>query len=138
MLRSPVPGSEEEETRRETRLKLILLAIALVLVAGYALMVTTMGEFVLAEAKRALGSDFPPLAIAVGVGAVVLCGLGFLLFRRARGRIGRKSPMSAETGREAPRTAGVPANRSPTRSKRTPRTDASSQSTSSTSIASAP
>ncbi len=97
MLRSPVPGSEEDESRRETRLKLILLAVALVLVAGYASMVTTMDDFVLAEVARVLGSDSLPLVIAAGGGAVVFCGLGYLLIRRMRGRLGSKSSKSSET-----------------------------------------
>ena len=44
MVRNSAPKSPAEETGRETQLKLVLLAVALVLVAGYALTVTAMGE----------------------------------------------------------------------------------------------
>ena len=96
MLRSPTPGSEDEETRRESRLKLILLAVALVLVAAYALMVTSMGEFVVTEATSILTSDLLPLAIAAAGGTVAVCGLGYLLYRRFRGGLGSKSSKSSD------------------------------------------
>ncbi len=103
MLRSRTRGGKDEETRRETRLKLILLAVALVLVAGYALLVTKMGEFVLVEIARILKSDMLPLVIAAGGGAVAVGGLGYLIFRRVREGLGRRS---ARSGDLAPKLRG--------------------------------
>ena len=53
---NPAPISPEDETRRETRLKLILLAVALVLVVGYALTITEMGEQTWNQAKTMSGA----------------------------------------------------------------------------------
>jgi hypothetical protein len=46
MAREPVP-TEAEEDAPETRLRLVLLAVALILVAGYALSIASVGERVL-------------------------------------------------------------------------------------------
>jgi diguanylate cyclase (GGDEF)-like protein len=97
MRRTPIPSSEEEETGRETRLKLILLAVALALVAGYASMVTTMDNFLIAQVSGILKSDILPLAIGLGGAVVAFCGLGYLAIRRGTlGRLLGKSAMSAE------------------------------------------
>lgn len=90
---NPVPESEEEISSRDSRLKLILLAIALVLVAAYASMVTRMGDYVLLQVARLLRSESLPLVLAAA-GAVVVAGLGYLLVRRIRGGARRKSSIS--------------------------------------------
>ena len=80
---NPAPISPEDETRRETRLKLILLAVALVLVVGYALTITEMGEQTWNQAKILLHSDVALLSIAAGGMGVAAAGI-FYLFLRAR------------------------------------------------------
>jgi diguanylate cyclase (GGDEF)-like protein len=97
MPRSPVPGSDEDESGRETRLKLVLLAIALVLVAGYASMVTTMGDFVIIAVIRFVNSGMLPIALAALAGAAGIAGLGYLALGRvaAMRRRPRPSPIAA-------------------------------------------
>ena len=79
--RTRLPRSPAEETGRETRLKLILLAVALLLVAGYALTVTQMAEQSVEQVRLLLHSDTALLLIG-GAGAVVaLGGLAYLFLR---------------------------------------------------------
>jgi diguanylate cyclase (GGDEF)-like protein len=84
MVRKSAPRPPGEEAGRETRLKLILLAFALVLVAGYALTVTEMGEQTLQQAGALLHSDTALLTMAALGGAVAISGLAYL-FLRGRG-----------------------------------------------------
>jgi diguanylate cyclase (GGDEF)-like protein len=79
--RAPLPRSPADETRRETRLRLILLALALVLVAGYALTVTEMGEQSLEQVRLLLHSDAALLVIGAVGAAVAICGVAYLLLR---------------------------------------------------------
>ena len=73
MIRNSAPKSPASETRRETRLKLALLALALVLVAGYASTVTSMAEMTVEQFRVIMHSDIALLAIGI-TGAVVAAG----------------------------------------------------------------
>lgn len=81
MVRSSAPRSATDEAGREARLKPILMAVALILVAGYALGVTEMGALTLDRAGALLNSDFALLLIG-GTGALVaIGGLAYLVLR---------------------------------------------------------
>ena len=95
MAQNPVPRSPESETGRETRLKLILLALALILVVGYAAMVTSMGDVVLRQAVAVVHSKAVLLWGAAALAAVVLGGSAFVYLRRYLPRIGRSSAENA-------------------------------------------
>ena len=86
MIRNSAPKSPASETRRETRLKLALLALALVLVAGYALTVTSMGEMTVEQIDVIMHSDIALLAIGITGAFVAIGGLAYLLLR---GRFGK-------------------------------------------------
>jgi diguanylate cyclase (GGDEF)-like protein len=81
MVRTSTPTSAEDETGRETWLKPILLAVALILVAGYALTVTEVGAQALQEASALLHSDSALLVIGAGGAAVAIAGLAYLFLR---------------------------------------------------------
>jgi diguanylate cyclase (GGDEF)-like protein len=102
MLRNTIPESEEEITGRESRLKLILLAIALILVAGYTSMATSMGDYVLFQVARMLASPMLPLVLAGVGGFAVLGGLGYVLKRRLGGKLFRKSGKATELAIKIP------------------------------------
>ena len=70
---NPASTRPESETGRETRLKL-LLAVALVLVAGYAAMVTSMGDVVLRQAVAVVRSKAVLLLRVLAAGAAVVAG----------------------------------------------------------------
>lgn len=81
MVRKSAAKSPDEESGRDTRLKLILLAVALVLVAGYALTITEMGALTLRQANAIIHSDSALLVIG-GIGAAVaVAGLAYLFVR---------------------------------------------------------
>jgi diguanylate cyclase (GGDEF)-like protein len=71
------------ESGRDSRLKLILLAVALVLVAGYAVSVTEMAS-VVSRAIVLLGSDLPILPVAAACAAVAIVAVAFLVVRARR------------------------------------------------------
>ncbi len=94
MVRYSAPNVSGDETGRDTRLKLILLAVALILVAGYALSVTEMGEFMLQQAGAILHSDTALLLIGGLGAAVAVAGLAYLVLR---GRSPRAKNTAADT-----------------------------------------
>src|SRR5436190_10106137 len=81
MIRKSAPRSPGEAAGGETRLKLLLLAFALALVALYSFTVTEMGEQLLQQAGIVLHSDTALLAMAATGAAVAIAGLAFLLLR---------------------------------------------------------
>lgn len=83
MIRNSAPNSAADEVSRENRLKLVLLAIALILVAAYALTVTSMGEMTVAQVSVIMHSDVALLVIGI-TGAVVAMGGVAYLFLRGR------------------------------------------------------
>ena len=89
MIRNSAPKSPASETRRETRLKLALLALALVLVAGYASTVTSMGEMTAEQIGIIMHSDIALLAIGITGAIVATGGLAYLFLR---GRFGTAKP----------------------------------------------
>lgn len=91
MARNPAEGSPEEESGRETRLKLILLAVALILVAGYAVAVTNIAQFLTQQVALLLHSDLALLLIGVAGAAVAVAGIAYLLVRNLRPRISKKA-----------------------------------------------
>ena len=74
----------EDEVGRDSRLKLILLAVALVLVAGYAAYVTDADVLVLDKATAFLSGDVPIVPLAGGLAGVAVLALAFLVMRRRR------------------------------------------------------
>lgn len=72
----------DDESGRESRLKLILLAVALVLVAGYAASVTDMGNLAAAQMRSLLGSGLPVLPILGAIVALAAAAAAFVLLRR--------------------------------------------------------
>jgi diguanylate cyclase (GGDEF)-like protein len=95
MTRRPIPRSEEEETGRETRLKLILLGVALILVAVYATLVTSVGDLVVRQAVRFVGSGLLLATLGAVLGAGVLAGIAYLGVRRLRARVKSKPSIPA-------------------------------------------
>ena len=81
MVRKSASTSPEDETDRETWLKPFLLAVALILVAGYALTVTEVGEQALWQAKILLSSDSALPIIGAAGAAVAVAGIAFLVYR---------------------------------------------------------
>jgi diguanylate cyclase (GGDEF)-like protein len=79
----PIP---QDESRRDFRLKLILLAVALVLVAGYAASVTRMGDLIAEQIDGILAGGIPTTAVAGIAAAVAVIALAIFLGRRLRGR----------------------------------------------------
>ncbi len=102
MLRNTIPESEEDITGRESRLKLILLAIALILVAAYTFIATSMGDYVLFQVARMLTSPMLPLVLAAVGGVAVLGGLGYLLKRRLGGKAFRKRAKATDIAIKIP------------------------------------
>jgi diguanylate cyclase (GGDEF)-like protein len=74
-------STPDDETGRDSRLKLILLVVALVLVAAYAASVTRMGELVLGQIRGIFGGGIPILPVA-GVVAAVVVAAAFVVIRR--------------------------------------------------------
>ncbi len=100
------PKSAEDESGRETWLKPILLAVALILVASYALTVTEVGGQLWQEANGLLHSDSAMLVIGIGGAAVAVAGLAYLFLRNVPARPSRRAAearLSAENiaGRKA-------------------------------------
>lgn len=87
MVRNFAPNSSADETRRDTQLKLVLLGVALMLVAGYALLVTSMGENTIVGAIVLLRSRTALLAIAAAGVMVAIGVVGFVILRRNWSRI---------------------------------------------------
>jgi diguanylate cyclase (GGDEF)-like protein len=81
MARKSASGARREEAGSDTRLKLLLLAFALVLVAIYALTVTEMGEQTLQQIGVLIHSDMALLAIGIGGAAIAVGGLAYLFLR---------------------------------------------------------
>jgi len=81
MVRKSASMTPEDETDRETWLKPFLLAVALILVAGYALTVTEVGEQALWQAKILLSSDSALPIIGAAGAAVAVAGIAFLVYR---------------------------------------------------------
>jgi diguanylate cyclase (GGDEF)-like protein len=91
MVRDFASKSPADETRRDTQLKLVLLGVALLLVVGYALSVTSMGESTVEGGIAVLHSDTALLFIGIAGALSAFCGFAFLLLR---GRF-RKAAVSA-------------------------------------------
>ena len=70
MVRNSAPKSSADETGRDTRLKLVLLGVALMLVAGYALTITAMGRNTVEGRRRAPAFEYGALLIVGAVGAL--------------------------------------------------------------------
>jgi diguanylate cyclase (GGDEF)-like protein len=92
MVRNFVSKSTTDETRRDTQLKLVLLGIALLLVAGYALAVTSMGEHTIEGAFAVLHSNTALLVIGIAGAVVAIGGLAFLLLRGRFQKAATKAP----------------------------------------------
>lgn len=103
MIRNSAPSTPGEETGRETRLKLALLAVALVLVAGYAATVTSMGEMTARQIGVILHSDAALLAIGLIGAAAAAGGLGHLFLH---GRIWRSKPKGPDVSEVIAKLAG--------------------------------
>jgi diguanylate cyclase (GGDEF)-like protein len=82
MGRNSAQQLSEGGSSRDSRLKIILLAVALVLVAGYASLVTRMGDFVKQQISGILRADLPILPVAGAIAGLVVIVLGFLVLRR--------------------------------------------------------
>jgi diguanylate cyclase (GGDEF)-like protein len=82
MSRKSAQHISEGESGRDSRLKPILLAVAVVLVAGYAAVVTRMGDFVKQWISGILGADLPMIPIAGAIAGVVVLVLAYLVLRR--------------------------------------------------------
>jgi diguanylate cyclase (GGDEF)-like protein len=86
-----------DDSGRESRLKLILLVVALVLVAAYAASVTKMHNILLGQASNLLRSGLLPIAGLTIATAVILAAL--VLFRRRRsGGIGPAKSVARHSG----------------------------------------
>lgn len=89
------PGDEDrEETARESRIKILLLVTALVLVAGYAAAVTELGTL-LASTSNIL-SEFGPAIPALSGAALGATLLGLILYALRRWRGGRAHRLPAD------------------------------------------
>ncbi|MGH6923562.1 MAG: putative bifunctional diguanylate cyclase/phosphodiesterase [Propylenella sp.] len=87
---------QQDESGRDSRLKLILLAVALVLVAGYAASVTRMGDLVADQISEILNGGIPTTAIAGVAGAAIVIALAIFFGRRLRGRVRGKPAEAAD------------------------------------------
>jgi diguanylate cyclase (GGDEF)-like protein len=85
MQRIRAPESEEDLSSRDRRLKLVLLSVALILVAVYAVSVTRMGEYLLAQVSAILHSRMLP----VGVAVLILAGIAVIAGRLIGKRVQR-------------------------------------------------
>jgi diguanylate cyclase (GGDEF)-like protein len=88
----------QDETRRDSRLKLVLLGVAVVLVGAYAASVTSMGTFVSEQADALLAADLPLVPLAAG-GVAVVVAMALLVIRRRRPK--------ATNGKSAEATNGL-------------------------------
>ena len=85
----------QNESGRESRLKLILLVVALILVAGYAASVTKMGELVAGKISGIPLAGLPMLPMTGLRAAVVVVAAAFLLVRRRRVAKAKSKPAEA-------------------------------------------
>jgi diguanylate cyclase (GGDEF)-like protein len=81
-----ISGQEDpdEESRRDARIRLILLAVAVLLVAGYAATLSHLHIVASRWAGGVLPSGIPLVPIGA-IAAVLVCGAGFLLIHRRGG-----------------------------------------------------
>lgn len=91
------PQMTDEETGRDSRLKLILLVVALVLVAGYAASVTSMGDMILSQIDAVFGGGVPILPVAGAVAGIAIIALAFVAIRR------RRRPSTGKNGAAKPK-----------------------------------
>ncbi len=75
------PSDSQNGSGRESRLKLVLLAVTLFLVAGYALWVTNLGGTILSLAGQVFGS-LPIMQLAMGGAALAIIASAVLFVRR--------------------------------------------------------
>jgi diguanylate cyclase (GGDEF)-like protein len=92
MVRNFAPKNSAEETRRDTQLKLVLLGVALMLVVGYALGVTSMGEHTIEGGIALLHSNTALLIIGATGALAAVGGLAFLLLRGRLRKPATKTP----------------------------------------------
>lgn len=92
MVRNFAPMSSADETRRDTQLKLVLLGVALTLVAGYALTVTSMGENTVEGGIAVLRSNTALLTIGITGALAAIGGLAFLFLRNRFRKSASKAP----------------------------------------------
>jgi diguanylate cyclase (GGDEF)-like protein len=99
MRRKSAPQAPDGESGRDSRLKLILLAVALVLVAGYAAWVTDMLDMVLNGIAGLMSAELPILPVAATVAAALIILLAlFAARRRSSGRSKRRSGEARQPG----------------------------------------
>jgi diguanylate cyclase (GGDEF)-like protein len=100
MRRKAAPQSDEDASERDSRLKLILLVVALLLVAGYAATITDISAEIPLQLAAMLGSKLALIAALIVGGAAA----GLFLFRRLLRKRGGGKP--AETGYAAAGISG--------------------------------
>lgn len=105
MARRSEPKRAEEESGRDFRLKLALLATALVLVAGYATAITDVSGMVRRQFAALSMSDLPVYPMIGIVVAALLAGVAVLLSRRHKSANGRNGS-AGEAGNALDQLAG--------------------------------
>lgn len=104
MGRRPLRKASDSESSRDSRLKLILLAVALILVAGYAASMTDMAGAI-SRGAAAFGSGIPVVPAAGAAAAIVVGALAVLVLRRRKSARGKSksaeaaAPVAGRTGR---------------------------------------
>lgn len=90
-LKSAQDAAYGDESRRDSRLKLILLAVTVILVAGYAAWMTQMDDLVRSFIAGLVATGWPALGVAGLISAAVIVALVLVYRRRRRptARIGR-------------------------------------------------